>query len=455
MFDVAIKSDRIITPGGIQKAVLLIKDGLIADITRDLPSDDTPIVDVGNQVVMPGIIDPHVHINEPGRTDWEGFDTATRSAITGGITLLVDMPLNSSPVTTTAKAFDEKIRSCFDTDNQTSRIHTNCGFWGGIIPGNEKEIEPLIKKGVLGFKAFLTHSGIDEFPNVTEADLRKAMPIIARHGLPLLVHCELESAQPPQTHKWKDRTSYRQYLQSRPRKWEDDAIALMIRLCEEFNCRTHIVHLSSADSIEQIAKAKQKGLPLTVETGQHYLYFIAEEISDGQTQFKCAPPIREQENNDQLWDALKHGVIDLVATDHSPAPPSLKMLDKGDFMHAWGGISSVQLALPALWTMARENDCDIDDIAKWLCENPAALTGQKNKKGRIAKGYDADLVVWDPEKSFHVTINSIYHKHRLTPYLNEELYGVVIQTWLKGEKVFDNGKFLHLNKGNPVFAIKK
>ncbi|HKB43222.1 MAG TPA: allantoinase AllB, partial [Chitinophagaceae bacterium] len=289
----AIHSQQTILPGGIKDATVIIFNGIITDIINGPVSNFSgELIDAGNKVLMPGIIDPHVHINEPGHTDWEGFDTATKAAIAGGITTLIDMPLNSLPVTTTAKAFDEKINSL------QGQLNTNCGFWGGIIPGNEKEIEPLIEKGVLGFKAFLTHSGIDEFPNVTENDLSKAMPIIAKYNLPLLVHCELSDDRQRIT---ADNKSYQNYLASRPKNWEDNAIALMIRLCEKYNCRVHIVHLSSADSIEQIAKAKQKGLPLTVETAQHYLYFNAEEIRDGQTQFKCAPPIREKENNDRLW----------------------------------------------------------------------------------------------------------------------------------------------------------
>ena len=375
--------------------------------------------------------------------DWEGFDTATKAATAGGITTLVDMPLNSLPVTTTAKAFDEKIKA---TNGQ---LHANCGFWGGVVPGNEREIEPLTEKGVLGFKAFLTHSGIDEFPNSSESDLKKAMPLIAKHGLPLLVHCELSA---PTHHSPLPTSIYNNYLASRPKQWEDDAIALMIRLCEEFNCRVHIVHLSSADSIEQIADAKQRGLPLTVETAQHYLFFNAEEINEGQTQFKCAPPIREKANNERLWQALKDGIIDFVATDHSPAPPALKELASGDFMKAWGGISSIQFALPVLWTAAKTRGCRLNEPAKWLCESPALLPGLENIKGKIQKGYDADLVAWDPESSFIVRENMIHHRHKITPYLDEKLYGVVKQTWLGGEKVFDNGAFIHLNKGSILLG---
>lgn len=447
MFDLAIKSTRIITPGGVCNGMVIIENGIITDIANSSGTSDSRIIDVQDKIVMPGIIDPHVHINEPGRTEWEGFYSATKAALAGGITALVDMPLNSSPVTTTAKAFDEKFLAAKD------QLHTNCGFWGGVIPGNEHDIEPLIQKGVLGFKAFLTHSGINEFPNVTENDLMKVMPLIAKYNLPLLVHCELTTnLTTTQTHTPNNNRSYKNYLASRPRQWEDDAIALMIRLCEEYNCRVHIVHLSSSDSIGQIAAAKQKGLPITAETGQHYLYFNAEEIKDGHTEFKCAPPIREKENNDKLWQGLNSGTIDFVATDHSPCVPGLKELESGDFMKAWGGIASVQFALPVLWSVAREKGCSLNDISKWLCENPAKLAGLAAKKGRIQQGFDADILVWDDKKEFTVSEDLILHKHKITPYLNEKLYGVVEQTYLSGEKVFDKGKFLHLNKGKIILA---
>jgi allantoinase len=454
----AIHSRQTILPDGIKDATILISNGKITDILNGSPANfPGELIDIGNKVLMPGIVDPHIHINEPGRTDWEGFDTATKAAIAGGITTLVDMPLNSLPVTTTAEAFNEKINAA------QGQLNTNCGFWGGIVPGNEREIEPLIEKGVLGFKAFLTHSGIDEFPNVSENDLIKAMPIIARYNLPLLVHCELavndaqHPADKPKT--INDKRSYQYYLASRPKSREDDAIALMIRLCEKYNCRTHVVHLSSANSIEQIARAKQKRLPVTVETAQHYLYFNAEEIRDGQTQFKCAPPIREKENNERLWQALKDGIVDFVATDHSPAPPELKELKSGDFSKAWGGISSVQLALPVLWTAAKKHNCSLNDIAKWLCETPAEFIGKRHSKGKIAIGCDADLVGWNSEESFIVTPEQLHHKHKITPYMHENLYGVVEQTWLSGVKVYDNarpddtagrGIFTQLNKGKII-----
>ncbi|HEX8358316.1 MAG TPA: allantoinase AllB, partial [Segetibacter sp.] len=370
--------------------------------------------------------------------EWEGFETGTEAAIWGGITTMVDMPLNSLPVTTSVEAFDKKIAAA------RNKIHTNIAFWGGLIPGNESQIEPLIGRGVLGFKAFLTHSGIDEFPNVTEADLRRAMPLIAQHNLPLLVHCELTTADVSKTTSTR---SYAQYLASRPKEWEDNAIEMMIRLCEAYNCRVHIVHLSSANSIDRIAKAKAKGLPLTVETAQHYLYFNAEEIADGATELKCAPPIRERENNEQLWHALADGTIDFVATDHSPSPPELKELQSGDFTKAWGGISSVQLALPILWTAAKKRGLGITDVVKWLCEKPAGLAGIEGSKGKIEKGFDADFIVVDTERTFKITADILKHKHKVTPYLNNTLYGVVEQTYLAGVKVFDKENVLLAYQG--------
>jgi allantoinase len=427
MFDLAIKGNKVLTPDGIRPAIVLIEDGLILDVVNDLPAD-APVIDIQDKILMAGITDPHVHINEPGRTSWEGFETATRSALAGGITTLVDMPLNASPVTTTVAAFEEKLLATKD------QLYTNCGFWGGIVPGNSKEIPGLVKKGVLGFKAFLTHSGIDDFPATPAAELKKVMPIIAKLHVPLLVHCELSAKGPAMT----DPNSYQQYLASRPRQWENEAIALMIQLCEAYKCPVHIVHLSSSDAIGQILKGKIRGLPLTAETAQHYLYFNAEEIPDGQTLFKCAPPIREKSNNNLLWEALLAGIIDFVATDHSPAPPELK---SGDFSTAWGGIASLQLALPVLWTAGRKRDVSIAQIANWLCEKPAQLAGLERRKGKIKKGYDADLVIWDAEESFTVTEDLLFHKHKLTPYLGETLYGVVEQTYLAGVKVFDKGNF--------------
>ena len=440
MPDLVLKSRRVVCPDGVCAATVLVRDGRIsALLPYNAEVTGATFIDVGDLAILPGVIDPHVHINEPGRTEWEGFDTATKAALAGGLTTLVDMPLNSAPVTTSVASLRLKIAAT------TGQLHTNVGFWGGIVPGNAGEVEGLIGAGVLGFKAFLTHSGIDDFPNATEEDLRQIMPILARHRLPLLVHCELSEDDD----EWKknNHRSYPNYLASRPKKWEDKAVALMIRLCKEFNCPVHIVHLSSASSIAPIAAAKARGLPLTVETGQHYLYFNAEDIADGQTQFKCAPPIREKANNDQLWAALQAGIIDFVATDHSPAPPNLKQLESGDFTTAWGGIASLQLALPVLWTVARQRGATLPDLAKWLSTNPAQLIGQSHKKGQIAAGYDADLIVMDPEKSFIVREEMIQHKHKVSPYIYQQLWGVVEHTFLMGKQVYQRPDFLHLNHG--------
>ena len=433
-----LKSDHIITPKGKQPGIIIIDRGKIVDVLDSDPGESIPVVDLRDKILMPGVVDPHVHINEPGRTEWEGFDTATRAAVAGGVTSLVEMPLNSSPVTTSFDSYHVKIAAA------NKRIHCHCGFWGGVVPGNEKEIHPMITAGVRGFKAFLVHSGIDEFPAVNEEDLRKVMPILAAHQLPLLVHCELESpvGQLPGGNK----TSYERYLASRPAYWEDNAISLMIKLCGEFRCPVHIVHLSSANSLAQIRKAKDQGLPLTVETTQHYLYFAAENIKEGETQFKCAPPIRSRENNKRLLEALRTGLIDFVATDHSPALPSLKQIDTGDFEVAWGGIASLQFSLPALWTVMKKNGESLENLAKWLCEKPSLLPALENK-GRLVKGADADILVFDPAGSFEVKEEMILHRHKITPYLGEKLDGLVEQVYLAGEKIYEQGNFLHLNRG--------
>ena len=439
MKEFALRSEEIITPTGARPGLVLVEEGRIRAV---LPPDEpvaVPVHELGRHALLPGLIDPHVHLNEPGRTEWEGFHTGTRAALAGGLTTLVDMPLNSAPVTTTAAALALKRAAT------AGQLHVNCGFWGGIVPGNADEVAGLIAGGVLGFKAFLTHSGIDDFPNATEADLRQVMPVLARHGLPLLVHCEL--SQDDAAWRQRDIRSYANYLASRPRHWEDKAVRLMIRLCEETGCPVHIVHLSSADSLPDLAAARARGLPLTVETGQHYLFFAAEEIPDGGTAYKCAPPIRERANNERLWEALQSGLIDFVATDHSPAPPALKQLTSGDFSTAWGGIASLQLALPVLWTAAHARGATLPNVARWLSENPAMLIGQAHRKGRIAPGYDADFVVLDAARSFTVREEDLHHRHKVSPYLGRELLGVVEQTWLAGKLAYARPDFRLLNHG--------
>lgn len=434
----ALTSSRVFTPLGERPGSILVEDGMISGIVSpaDVPSRFLT-KDAGNAAVIPGLVDTHVHINEPGRTEWEGFETATKAAAAGGITTLIDMPLNSSPVTTTLDAFHRK------REASSNKLFVDCGFYAGLIPGNANEIESLINAGVFGVKAFLTHSGIDDFPNATEKDLRAAMPVIARYGLPLLVHAELESAPigSPST------TKYQEYLASRPRQWEHDAIELMIHLCREYQCRTHIVHLSSSDEAGMLLSARNSGLPVTVETCPHYLYFASEDIPDGATHYKCAPPVRERKNRELLWEALGAGTIDLIVSDHSPCPPDMKLLDTGDFMKAWGGISSLQLGLPIIWTEAEKRRFTITDVVRWMSSAPAALAGLQERKGSIAAGFDADIVVFHPEKSFIVSPSILHHRHSLTPYEGAVLNGTVVQTYLRGHLIYNGGSINEIPHG--------
>ena len=437
-----VLSRRVVLPDGVRPAAICVRNGVIAEIgDYERPPWNARVEDMGDRVVMPGLVDTHVHINEPGRTDWEGFETATQAAAAGGITTLVDMPLNSSPVTTTADALAAKRQAT------AGKIWVDVGFHGGIVPGNEAEIEPLLRAGVLGFKAFLVHSGIDDFPAATEKELRAVMPRLAQYGVPLSVHAELDRRGAPAP---RDPRSYREYLASRPRKWEQDAIEMMIELCRATRCPTHIVHLASADAIPVLTLARESGLPLTIETCPHYLFFAAEDIPDAATSFKCAPPIRERENREQLWRALHGDVIDMVVSDHSPCPPGMKQLGEGDFMKAWGGIASLQLGLSIIWTAARERGFSPEHLARWMSAAPARLAGLEKKKGRIAPGFDADLVVWNPETSFRVEAEKLYHRHKLTPYEGVELHGVVDRVYLRGERVAENGVVFAGPKGKML-----
>jgi allantoinase len=407
-------------------------------IYEDVPPGCKVIEADSGSIVMPGLVDSHVHVNEPGRTEWEGFASATRAAAAGGVTTIVDMPLNSIPATTTLAGLNEKLDAAAD------KLSVDVGFWGGVVPGNTIELEKLWEAGVVGFKCFLIHSGVDEFPNVTEADLREAMPELARLGAPLIVHAEVPGPVEAccQTISGASTSSYETFLRSRPRAAENQAVALMIKLAGETGCRTHIVHHSSADALPMLRQAKSSGLPLTVETCPHYLHFAAEDIPDGATEFKCCPPIRECDNREQLWEALRDGTIDFVVSDHSPCPPEMKLCEQGDFMNAWGGISSLQLRLPIIWTDASERGFTIEQIVEWLCTGPARQVGFNVLKGAIKEGADADIVIWNPDAQFRVAPEMIHHRHKLTPYAGEVLRGVVEKTFLRGQIVYDGGEFL-------------
>ena len=448
----AICSNRVVTPEGVRPAAILVDGEKVEGIvSKNLVPSQYLVEDVGDLVAMAGLVDTHVHINEPGRADWEGFETATKAAAAGGITTLVDMPLNSSPVTTTVEAFQQKITSA------NGKLFVDCGFHAGLIPGNAGELPNLIDAGVLGVKAFLIDSGLEDFPRVTHRDLRRAMPVIARREIPLLVHAELARREPLvrlDSALRKARSSstreYRTYLSSRPRKWEERAIALMIRLCGHYRCRVHIVHLSNADAVPAVARARSEGLPITVETCPHYLCFSAGEIADGDTRFKCAPPIREEENRGRLWAALQDGVIDFIVSDHSPCPPSMKHLEEGAFGKAWGGISSLQLGLSIVWSEARKRGFSVEHVAEWMCRKPAELVGLHERKGSIAVGMDADLVVWNPDEKFTVTEEMLYHRHKMTPYEGRELSGTVEMTFLRGNRIYRKGSPAGQPKGTVL-----
>jgi allantoinase len=449
--DLIIRGNRVVTGDGNSEpapAAIHIQRGIITAVAHfnEVPAG-YPIHEAGELIVMPGIVDTHVHINEPGRADWEGFTTATRAAAAGGVTTLIEMPLNSIPATTSASAFREKLASA------AGKLWVDTGFWGGVIPGNSEELRELWRDGVFGFKCFLVPSGVDEFPQVREADLRAALQILAEVGAPLLVHAELSApieaaakalAKAPAA-------KYSTWLASRPREAENEALGLMIKLANELNARVHIVHVSSSDALPVLRAAKSSGLAITAETCPHYLTFASEEIPDGATEFKCAPPIRESENREKLWEALSGGTLDFVATDHSPCPPEMKRKDTGDFMAAWGGIASLELSLPAVWTSARQRSYAVERLAAWLCASPARLAGLEKRKGKIAKDFDADLVIWDPDAKFRVEPDRLHQRHKLTPYAGRELYGVVAATYLRGRKVFDRGEFA----SGPAGAILK
>lgn len=439
--DFIIRGHKVVRPDDIAPAAVHIRAGVIEAVRA---YDDIPqgceVVEVGdNSILMPGLVDTHVHINEPGRTDWEGFESATRAAAAGGVTTIVEMPLNSIPPTTTLENFQAKLAAA------EGKCAVDVGFWGGVVPENLKDLARLFDAGVLGFKCFLIHSGVDEFPNVTEADLREAMPELARLGSVLIVHAEvpeaIDDALKETSELPADPRKYATFLHSRPRAAENEAVRLMIRLCRETGARVHIVHHSSADALPALRSARAEGLPLTIETCPHYLSFAAEDIPDGATEFKCCPPIRERENREELWSALDEGLIEMVVSDHSPCPPGMKCLSTGNYLEAWGGISSLQLRLPIMWTLASERDYSITHLAEWLCRAPARLVGLDQRKGVIAEGYDADLVIWNPQATFRVEPKMLYHRHKLTPYAGQSLSGVVEQTFLRGVRIYDGGQF--------------
>lgn len=429
-----VRGRRVVLPDGERAAAIHIDEGTIVAIGDYADTAGaSQVVDADHLVLSPGVVDPHVHINEPGRTEWEGFDTATRAAAAGGVTTVVDMPLNSVPATVSTDALAAKRGAA------TGRCHVDVGFWGGIVPGNAGDIGPLIEAGVRGFKAFLVPSGVDEFPNVNAADLRLALPELARAGhaaVPLLVHAELPShLRAPAG----DGREFATYLATRPAVAEAAAVAMMSGLSREYDVPVHIVHLSSADGVATVGAAQAIGTRMTAETCPHYLTFTSGDVPAGATAFKCAPPIRESEHRDALWTALSHGAIGMIASDHSPAPASMKQAETGDVMAAWGGIASLELSLAAAWTGASKRGFGVSDIARWMSEQSARLCGLHHRKGAIRVGNDADLVLWDPDARFEVRAERLQQRHKLTPYAGLSLRGVVHTTFVRGMRVWDAG----------------
>jgi len=425
--DLVIRGRGVVTLEGVRPASVHISAGLITRLSTwdDFPPGST-LVDAGGCIVMPGLVDTHVHMNEPGRTEWEGFETGTRAAAAGGVTTVLDMPLNSIPATTTVQALEAKRESA------RGKTAINVEYIGGVVPGNAGELEGLRDAGVRAFKCFLSPSGVDEFPAVTERDLKEAFPVLARLGLPLMVHAEDPELLLPGRGSSR---RYGDYLTTRPVVAERAAIATVTGLMAKYPTPVHIVHLSSASSLDVVRPARARGLPLTVETCPHYLTFAAEDIPDGATEYKCAPPIRDMAERDALWDAVIGGDIDLIASDHSPCPPAMKETD-GDFFAAWGGIASLQLSLPAVWTGARARGLRPGRIAQWMSTAPARLAGLGGRKGAIAPGYDADIVLWDPDERFRVSPSDLLHRHKVTPYVGRELFGKVSATYVGGQRIF-------------------
>ena len=436
-------------PHGVVPAAVVVEDGRIAAVARrSAPVLARLEIDAGDSVVMAGLVDPHVHVNEPGRADWEGFETAGNAAAAGGTTTIVDMPLNSIPVTTTVDALEAKAAVA------AGRCRVDFGLWGGVVPGNGEERAALVEAGALGLKAFLVPSGIDEFPAVDDVELGHAMTDLAASGAPILVHAEDagEIARAAARSGPERAGSYADWLASRPPESEARAVGRVAALCGVTGARVHVVHVAAAEAVEEVAAAKAAGLPLTAETCPHYLSLAADGIPDGDARFKCAPPIRESRHRDALWSGLASGALDLIASDHSPCPPALK--PAGDLPRAWGGIAGLELRLPVTWTAGRARGATLVDLAGWLAEAPARLAGLSARKGRIAVGLEADLVIWDAEREFVVSAEALHQRHPSTPWEGRALRGVVETAILRGRIVYERGRFPGPPRGRWLRSVR-
>ncbi|GAA1443437.1 allantoinase AllB [Nocardiopsis tropica] len=436
--DLAVRARRAVTPEGVRPVTVGVRDGRVVDV---LVGDRAPLIArreitlAEDEVLLPGLVDTHVHVNEPGRTEWEGFASATGAAALGGVTTLLDMPLNSVPPTTTVAGLDAKRAAA------EGKLAVDVGFWGGAVPensrpGDTKELTALWERGVFGFKAFLSPSGVDEFGHLSPEELLTAAEAVGEFGGRIIVHAEdpavLETAPPASGRDYAD------FLASRPDTAEHAAIARVIEVARRTGTRAHVLHLSSASALPLIAQARADGVPLTVETCPHYLTLEAEAVPAGATQFKCCPPIRDSANRDLLWRALRDGLVDCVVSDHSPSTPDLKDLDTGDFGTAWGGVSGLQVGFAAVWTEARRRGVDLVDVVRWMSSAPARVAGVRNK-GAIRVGHDADFAVVAPEESFRVDVRALRHRNPVSPYDGADLVGRVRRTVLRGEDVGPSG----------------
>lgn len=440
----AVRARRVLLPDGERAATVHTAEGRITAVTAfdDAPSGVVTLA--GDEVLLPGLVDSHVHVNEPGRTEWEGFASATRAAAAGGVTTVVDMPLNSIPPTTTVEALRVKRAAA------EGQVAVDVAFWGGAVPGDLDQLRPLHEAGVVGFKCFLLDSGVPEFPPLDDAGLRAALTELAGLDALLIAHAEdpdvIAGAPPPAG------ASYPAFLASRPPVAEETAIGGLLAAARDTGARVHVVHLADADALPLLRRARAEGVRVTVETCPHYLTFAAEEVPDGATSFKCCPPIRESWHREALWAALADGDVDLVVSDHSPCTPELKRLDVGDFGLAWGGIASLQVALPAVWTGARARGLELAQVVPWMSAAPARLAGLPGK-GAIAVGKDADLVAFAPEERWRVA--ELLHRNPVTPYAGRELTGVVRRTWLRGEETggAPRGRLLSRGGSGPTRPV--